>query len=159
MPLIKEWRRDEGIGTLTQTVLVERRGLFSADLRSHELCQRGHLAACLHVAPAPVLCHLAPTQHCLPRNLQKRRKKWLCHYFESSQADLLVLKKKKKRSGKGQNLIMFFPYQFNTDLVVVKHLCVKNHWVPLGKSAISIRTFFFPPFPHKTSQLPVIFLI
>lgn len=34
---------------------------------------------------------------------------------------------------------MFFPYLFNTDLVVVKHLCVKNHSVQSGKPASSIR--------------------
>lgn len=78
---------------LTQTV-VEPRGWLSAGPWLQELCQRGRLAPCLCITPAPALCHMAPTQAAC-RESAKRKEKTLYRYFESSHVDLLFKKKKK----------------------------------------------------------------
>lgn len=46
-----------------------------------------------------------------------------------------------------------FSYQFNTDLYL-KHLCVKNHSLQLGKCYLHKKALFFFPPPFSPQSLP-----
>lgn len=150
LPLIRERRRDEGIERQTKQRLPSR-GACSVlgdahrdpDPRQQELCQPGH--RCRH---CPGLCHEKPAAERERETIVPPRWKFSRRFKIGSQLfNLFLILIMRGRDhgdhGKVKTSLCFSLSAQRRSCCCETPVCLKKHAVQLGKSAISIKGFFF----------------